>query len=371
MGSIPQIHAYNKKQPKRVDPSFAGRVCIIGAFKSEVTTPKSYNTLAEAVTDLGAYDSTDVFMGNKALNILFGKDNNGKEIQGVTGVTSILAVNVATKSGGTWTKTLDATALTTALGKVKYERFDTLFIATDDISDALLAVITPFTSERHLNKIPCGYGGYISARTGASASAIKQAYKATADAVDDFCYGLIPAQTVKINGNMFDALETSAYYCALVSSTNVGASLTQKTLPSVEGLGTEYSFETSEQGEYLVEYGFMAIDCYDRENNEYLIVNSEQPNGYDLYINRVRDYVLRAFNLHQYQGERNRTPTLSEISSMLTLVKESCVKNLDFLADIEYTVEKVAPKKAQVTITRLLFDDILTDIDVYYTIEVQ
>lgn len=371
MGSIPQIKVYNKKQPKRVDPSYAGRVCIIGAFKSEVTTPKSYDTLFDAVDELGAYDSTDVFMGNKALNILFGKDNNGKDIEGVTGVTSILAVNVATKSGGTWTKTLDATALTTALGKVKYENFDTLFIATDDISDALLAVITPFTSERHLNKIPCGYGGYIAARTGESATAVKQAYKATADATDDWCYGLIPAQPVKINGNMFDALETSAYYCALVSSLNVGQSLTQKTLPAIEGLGTEYSFETGEVGEYLVQYGFMAIDCYDRENSEFLIVNSEQPNGYDLYINRVRDYVLRAFNLHPFLGDRNRTPTLSEIGAMLSLVKDTCVKNLDFLADIEYTVEKVSAKKVKVTVTRLLFDDIITDIDVYYTIEVQ
>lgn len=371
MGSKPTIKTYNKKQPKKVDPSFAGRVAIIGAFKSEVVTPKSYSTLTEAVTDLGAYDSSDVFLGNKALNILFGKDNTGKDIQGVTGVTSILAVNVATKSGSTWTKTLDATSLTTALGKIKYESFDYLFIATDDISDALLAVITPFTSERHLNKHPCGYGGYIAARTGESASAIKQAYKATADATDDFCYGLIPAQTVKINGATFDALETSAYYCALLASTNVGSSLTQKTLPAVEGLGTEYSFETASVGEYLVEYGFMAIDCYDRENSEYLIVNSEQPNGYDLYINRVRDYVLRAFNLHQFLGERNRTPTLSEIGAMLSLVKESCVKNLDFLADIEYTVEKVAPKKARVTVTKLLFDDIITDIEVYYTIEVQ
>lgn len=310
-------------------------------------------------------------MGNQALNILFGKDNKGKSIEGVPGVTSILAVNVAIESSGTWTKTLDATALTTALGKVKYESFDTLFIATDDISDALLAVITPFTAERHLHKMPCGYGGYIAARTGASASAIKAAYKATADATDDWCYGLIPAQTVKVNGNLFDALETSAYYCALLSSLNVGQSLTQKQLPSVEGLGTEYSFETGEVGEYLVQYGFMAIDCYDRANNEYLIVNSEQPNGLDLYINRVRDYVLRAFTLHKFLGDRNRTPTLSEISTMISLVKESCVKNLDFLADIEYTVEKVAPKKVKVTVIRLLFDDIITDIDVYYTIEVQ
>lgn len=371
MGSIPKIRAYNKKQAKKPDPSYAGRIAIIGAFKSEVATPKSYNTLTEAITDLGAYDSTDVFMGNKALSILFGQDNNGQSIPGVPGVTSILAVNVATKSGATWTKTLDATALTTALGKIKYERFDTLFIATDDISDALLAVITPFTSERHLNKIPCGYGGYIAARTGENTAAVKAAYKATADATDDFCYGLIPAQTVKVNGNMFDALETSAYYAALLASTNVGQSLTQKKLPGVEGLGTEYSFETSSQGEYLVEYGFMAINCYDRENDEYLIMNSEQPNGYDLYINRVRDYVLRAFNLHQFLGDRNRTPTLSEISAVLSLVKESCVKNLDFLADIQYTVEKVAPKKAQVTITKLVFDDVLTDIDVYYTIEVQ
>ena len=370
MGSIPKIQVYNKKLPPYIDPNFAGRVCLIGAFKSEVVTPKSYSTLPEAESDLGTYDSTDVFNGNKVLPILFGKDHNGKSIQGVAGVSSILAVNVATVSSGTWTKTLDATALTAALAKVKHERFDMIFIAVDDISDALLAVLTPFTADRHLNKFPIGYCGGI-VRTGETAAAIKTAYATTKAATDDFCYGLVANQTVKVNGTQFDLLETAAYYCALVASTNVGYSLTQKTLPSVESLGSEYTFEVGDLGTALVNDGFIVFNCYDRENDDYIIVNSEQPNGYDLYINRVRDYVIRAFDAHRFLGERNRALTLSELGSLLSLTKQTCVNNLDFLADIVYTVEKVAPKKAEVNITRLLFDDIITDIDIYYTVEVQ
>ena len=147
--------------------------------------------------------------------------------------------------------------------------------------------------------------------------------------------------------------------------------MTSKQVPGVTALGTEYTYETSDLGTTLVGLGFTTINCYDRENQVYEVINSEQPNGYDLYINRVRDYVIRAFALHDFLGDRNRTRTHGEIEQELSRVKTECVDALDLLADIDYTVTKKSAKCVDVVINRLLFDDIITEMNIYFTIEVQ
>ena len=52
-------------------------------------------------------------------------------------------------------------------------------------------------------------------------------------------------------------------------------------------------------------------------------------------------------------------------------VKELCVKTLDLLRDIEFEVIKKSASTVDIHITRLLFDGIITEIDVYVTVEVE
>ena len=345
--TIPKINVYKRTAAPKSDPSLAGKVAVIGAFKTTTTTPKVYKDLTVAQEELG---SDDTFNGCKVLPQLF------------KGVDSILAVNVSTKSGDTWTKTIDTTNLASSLAKIKHERFDMLFIA-DTITDAFLPIITAFTANRMLIKLPCGYIGCVQ---GANASA----YTTTAGLVDDYSYGLI-TQAFSVDDTSLDLLESAAYYCAVIAALNVGASMTSKQVPGVTALGTEYTFETSDLGTTLVGLGFTTFNCYDRENQVYEVVNSEQPNGYDMYINRVRDYVIRELALHDFLGDRNRTRTHGEIGQELNRVKKECINALDLLADIDYTVVKKSPKCVDVNINRLLFDDLIIDMNVYYTIEVQ
>ena len=345
--TIPKVSVYQKKTAPKTNPSLAGKVAVIGAFKTTATAPKVYKDLGLAQSELG---NDDTFNGCKVLPQLF------------KGVDSILAVNVSTESSGTWTKTITTTNLAEALAKIKHERFDMLFIA-DTITDAFLPIITAFTANRMLIKLPIGYIGCV---TGGNASA----FATTAGLVDDYSYGLI-TQAVSVNDTSLDLLESAAYYCAIIANLNVGASMTAKQVPGVTALATEYTFETSDLGTTLVGLGFTTFRCFDRDNQIYEVVNSEQPNGYDLYINRARDYVIREFALHEFLGDRNSPKTHSEIEQELSRTKTKCVNALDLLADIEYSVIKKSPKCVDIHITRLLFDDVITDIDVYFTIEVQ
>lgn len=346
--SIPKIQVFNKKNPKVSTPGMAGKIAVIGAFDSTSTDPIFIDNLDDAYDQLGTDTST--YKGVAVLDKLF------------YGAEGIIAVNVTEKSGQTVTTDITTSNLTSALAKIKKERFDMLFVA-DVLTDSFLPIITTFTDERYLNKLPIGYIGCV---TGADASA----YTTTAALNSDACYGLL-TQSFSINDNSVTMLEAAAYYCGVVASTNIGASMTAKQVPNVTALGTTYTFETGDLGKTLVGLGYTVLNCYDRENEIYEVVNSEQFNGYDLYINRVRDYVIREFALHDFLGERNRNATFSEIQQEIDRVKTRCVKSLDLLVDIEYNLVRKSSKCVDINITKLLFDDIITEIDVYITIEVQ
>ena len=229
-----------------------------------------------------------------------------------------------------------------------------LFIA-EVIPTTLINIVTEFLSNRYLNKLPTGYVCYSDFQP---------------ERAGDFCYGLLN-QRLSVNDTLLSDVDSAAYYCGLLASLNVGNSMTMKVVPQVTGVSPELSFENSGNGLDLLESGITTFRCLDRGNNRYVVVNSEQPNGLDLYINRTRDFVVKEMSLHQFLGDRNRVATLNEIKQEVDRVKERCVKTLDLLEDIEYTVEKKSTSCVDINITKLLFAGIITEIDVYITIEVE
>ena len=207
---------------------------------------------------------------------------------------------------------------------------------------------------------------FIGALTGATDAA----NIATAAKAGDQCYGLLTQQLI-VNDVELSVLNSAAYYCGLIAGMKVGNTMTMKVIPYVNGVIPELSFDTGGSGKALLEAGITTVKCQDRGDGRYIVVNSEQPNGLDLYVNRVRDYVVKEMSLHQFLGERNRDATLEEIRHEVMRVKELCIKTLDLLKDIEFEVIKKSANKADIHITKLLFDGIITEIDVYVTVEVE
>ena len=345
---IPKVQVFLKKNPKNPSTGEAGKIAVIGAFKTTEDDPQLFTSLADAQEALGT-DST--FDGCAALPYLF-----------MNGAESVLAVNVSTESSGTWTKTINTTNLASSLAKIKGEDWDILFVAAA-LTDTFLPIIDEYLQATFEMKFPAGYVGAL---TGGTTSA----NVASAALAGEHCYGLI-TQQFTINGTELSVLNSSAYYCGLVAGLRVGNTMTMKTVPDVTAVNPEYSFETGGDGKTLLEAGITTVKCQDRGANRYVVVNSEQPNGYDLYINRVRDYVVKQFSLHQFLGERNREATLNEIKQEVDRVKILCVKTLDLLKDVEYTVEKKDVNTVEINIYKLLFDGLITEINVYVTVEVE
>ena len=345
---IPKIVVYNKKSAKSPGTGEAGKIAVIGAFKTAETNPKLFTSLDDAQTSFGN-DTT--FDGCAALPYLF-----------MSGATSVLAVNVATESSGTWTKTVDSTNLAAALAKIKGEDWDILFVAAA-ITDAFIAIIDAYLDTTWSMKYP---SGFIGALTGGTDSA----NVTTASAAGQHCYGLL-TQQLTVNGTQLSVLNSAAYYCGLIAGMPVGNTMTMKTVPYVTAVSPELSFETAGSGKTLLEAGITTVKPVDRGTGRHVVVNSEQPNGLDLYVNRVRDYVVKALALHDFLGERNSETTLNEIKQEVDRVKNECTKTLNLLKDIEFTVEKKSADTVDIHIQKLLFDGIITEIDVYVTVEVE
>lgn len=353
MGVIPKIQVFDKKNPVKTTPGLAGKIAVIGAFAAEdKTEPILVSDLDAAYDKLGQPTTENIqkYKGIKILDKLF------------YGASSILAVDITRTEEGTEVTTITTEVLDTALAKIKHEKFDMLFIA-DTLTDAFMPLITGFADERYLNKMPIGY-------MGAASGVNLAAYTTTAGLQSKSCYGIV-TQPVLVNNVSFDLLEFAAYYCGVVAALNVGASMTAKQVPGVTGLTTSYTFEDGDLGEALVGLGYTVIRCYDREEDIYEVVNSEQFSGYDLYVHRVRDYVIREFALHNFLGDRNNTPSLSVIQQEVDRVKNTCIKSLNLLKDIEYNIEKKSAECVAINLTKLLFDGVITEIDMYVTIEVQ
>ena len=345
---IPQVKVYLKKNVKSPSTGDAGKIAVIGAFKTTESNPTLFTSLPDAQESFG--DDT-TFDGCAALPYLF-----------MNGAESCLLVNVATESSGTWTKTITADNLAAALAKIKGENWDILFLA-GAMTDAFIAIVDAYLEDTFEMKFPAGY---VAALTGASDAA----NITTAGLAGEHCYGLL-TQQLTVDDNELSVLNSAAYYTGLIAGMKVGNTMTMKVLPNVTSVSPELSFETGGSGKALLEAGITTVKCQDRNTARYVVVNSEQPNGFDLYVNRVRDYVVKSFALHRFLGERNRESTLNEIKQEVDRVKLDCVKSLDLLKDIQYTVEKRDAQTVDINIQKLLFDGLITEINVYVTVEVE
>ena len=343
---IPRVKVLLKKTQLINRPGMSGKVAVVGAFDSLETEPKLFTTVGEAQTTFGD-DAT--YNGCAVVPYLF------------TGASSVLAVNITTESEGTRQKAITTTNLTNALSKIKGEDWDILFIA-EPLTDEFIPIINAFVEECFEMKYPCGYIGALTGTTSANVT--------SAGKVDDFCYGLITQAFTLSDGTELSVLLSSAYYCGLIAGMNVGNTMTYKTVDGVTGVTPELSFETGGEGKALLEAGITTLKCASRNDGRYIVVNSEQPNGLDLYINRTRDFVVKEMALHQFLGERNREATLNEIKQELDRVKNMCVNTLDLLEDIQFTVEKKSTNCVDVYIDSLVFAGIITEIDVYVRVEV-
>lgn len=343
------------------NPQLRDIVCLIGGFETKldeddnthIDKPKFYKTLAEAEADLRDNSEQSLPEANKALRQIFHESING-----------VLVVNISTFTGSdtrTWSRTVTTEKLAAALTSVADIEFDLLYVA-DTLSDTIIEQIDTDAKARFENKKPYGYVGVC---TRANVSA----YTTTAAKMGNFCYAML-TQTLTINGTELSAIESGAYLTNLIATLPVGNSLTAKRLPEVTGVGTEYTFGASDMGAVLVGLGYFVVRLLNPLENTYECVNSATNNGLDLYINRCRDYIVNDFALRQFLGEKSNNITLQGIKTECNAILIKFKDDLGVVEGINYSVEKVDSNTANIILNTVEFAGIITDINVFMTIEV-
>lgn len=348
-----------KKEIKRIintNPYIKDNVCIIGCFETDENylTPTPVSTIEKARETYGTDTTIDA---NAALEQILG-DNT---------VSNVLIVNATTTTGSgdnpTYQRNLSETKLKDCITALDLINFDILFVA-DNLSDAYIEIVDKFAEDRFENKMPFGYV------TGLSRANVS-AYTTTSALLGDFCYAAV-IQRLELGEDELSVIESGAFICKQIATLNVGESLTAKTIPEITGINTAdvYTFEDESDGATLTGNGYLLFRLINATTNTYEAVNSANHNGLDVYMSRVRDYIVNEFALRQFLGRKNNSVTLSEIEMECNRLLQMFVSDLGLVENITYAVQKQDAETVNVIINSIEFAGVITEIDVFITIEV-
>lgn len=337
----------------KTNPLLRDVVCLIGCFEDTETlnTPTLCKTLTGAENIFGADTQYD---GNAALKQIFRKDISGCIIVNCTSTTG---------SGDNITvnRTLTVSKIETALNLVRLIDFNSLYCAVE-YTDAIVEAVDEFCNNRFKSKRPCGYTA-VGTRTNAST------YTTTANKLGDQNQAFL-TQPLEVKDEQLSLIESGAYLTNLIATLPVGSSLTAKILDEVTGVGTEYTFDEGDLGHTLVGLGFFVVRLIDALNKTYECVNSANHNGVDLYINRVKDYVVDDFALRKALGENNIV-SAELINLECGRLYNKFVNTFKLVKDIIYTVENFDSETVNVNLQELVFAGVVTKINLNITIKVE
>ncbi len=359
---IPEINVTSEIiKIKNENPLIRDVNCLIGCFEDyeTINEPVFCTTLTEAEAIFG--DDTQ-YDGNAALKQIF-RDND---------ISGCLIVNCTSVTGSgdniNINRNLTQTKIEAAFDLIEFIDFDLLFVAME-LTDSIIESIDEFRSKRFKAKRPFGWVG-VGTRNNESS------YETTSGKLGDGCRAFL-TQPLGVKGEELSLLESGAYIAYIISTLPVGNSLTAKELPDVTSLGTSYTFATADDGTpidlgaKLVGWGFFVVRLIDALNNTYEVVNSANPNGLDLYIGRVIDYIVNDFALRQFLGDKNLKVTHDLIKMECNSLYSKFCKRLELVETIQYTVEKLDAKTVNVKLVELVFADVITKINLSINIKVE
>lgn len=350
MAREPDIEVIEEQVTVRnTTPGMASSIAVIGAFDSEITdlTVCQNETVAHQL--FGTTETVDDFKGTDAIDGLF------------YGASELIVCNITTWSDDDTpvpSTNITNEKLNAALTMLENEVFDMIYIA-DELSDAAQTILSTWLAKEYKEKFAHGQVAQLQKSTAA-------AYVTSIATFDKHVYWIC---TQAYNGLSLN--QSAALMAGYIASLPVGNSLTYKNIPLINRVSPEYSTEAGEIGAKLLELSVPFIRPRNRLSQDYFCVNSELPDGYDLYINRVRDYVINRIEAERLLGDKIDPNDLESAAMIVENVKEECVDDLKLLVDIIYRVEKTSSKCVELILEKLIFNDVIDTVKIRYSIEVQ
>lgn len=170
---------------------------------------------------------------------------------------------------------------------------------------------------------------------------------------------------VKSSNYTLNPVEGVSYICGNIAGSSVDTTFTQRVLEGVTGLVEELNYDPSltvtPDGFKLIEAGATMLECTNRAANEYSVVTSRLPCGYDIAHVRTSAYIINQLQLNPALGAINYDTNLEIIDGMVGSILDTCTSQFPIVQSIDYEVEKVSAKCIDVTINIHFYDIIITE----------
>lgn len=359
MAAEPQIIVKKRASEQiNVNPNYAGDIAIIGAFDSEITDLTVCTTVTEAKTKFGIMETEGDFKGTDAIPLLF------------IGASSLLVANITTYTTGDNPEaetTLTDTKLRDALNKLHHVDFDILFIA-EELSDSQQEIVTAWLDAEFEAKFPHGQVAELTKSTAA-------AYETSVSKFSDKIF-YINTQVFGFNGETLSLNRSTALMAGFIAGTQTNLSLTNKEITGITSVSPEYSTAAGELGAALLSLNIPFLKrrfISSRKQNVFYCVNSQLPDGFDIYIYRIRDQILKDIQAEVIIGQQNDEVTENGIVTLMEGLKQRYVQDYGRVNDIKYHIED-DPDNSQcinIVIDEIVFNDIITLVNIYYNIRVE
>lgn len=303
-------------------------------------------------------DTEGDFKGTDAIPLLF------------TGASSLLVVNITTWTDDTTPvaeTTLTDAKLSAALNKLHHVDFDILFVA-EELSDAQQEIVTAWVDAEFEAKYPHGQVAELTKSTAA-------AYETSVSKFSDKVF-YINTQSYGFNGETLSLNRSTALIAGFIAGTQTNKSLTNMEIPGITSVTPEYSTAAGELGAALLSLNIPFLKrrfVSSKKANVFYCVNSALPDGYDIYVYRVRDQILKDIQAEVILGQQNGPVTENGVVTLMEGLKQRYVQDYAKVQDIKYHVE-IDNDNSQcinIIIDEIVFNDIITLVNIFYNIRIE
>lgn len=324
----------------------AGKIALIGAFPNNTVQIDSYTRLEDAQNALkGSGEIPEACIAWGCLPYIFNQDKQSK------GAEEVIIVNI-NYGASTLNYELNNDKLANALTVLADEDFDILTIAdtipleatSNDsvIVNPLWNTLKTFVDGQYTNQQPFGVITSMNidpeSTTGdATLAAFKQLYS------DRGIYKIITTPVfLKNDVSSLSLAQSGCWHSAFTAGRTVNKSETGKIYESLKGMDTKSLFPiTNTAGkidwENLVDNGLHTLKYHNRRLQKVKCINNMTPVGWDMKVERVKNYMIKRLNFSDVFGEDNNEPTIDFVKGLFAYEKELALKN-NYLTDMDYEI---------------------------------
>lgn len=320
----------------------AGKIALIGAFPISTFQIDSFTRLEDAQKALRT--STTIPEGCVSygcLEYIFNQDNQSK------GAEEVIIVN--TNYGAeTLSYTIDNGKLAAALTLLADEDFDILTIAdaislgTGSTLNVMWNTLHTFVNSQYTNQKPFGIITAVDIDvTNTSGDVLVASFKALFEDKGIYKAVTTPAH-IKGAAEVLSLAQSGCWHSAFTAGRPVNKSETGKIYKNLQGNDSKSTFPISDttgiiDWENLVDNGLHTMKYHNRRLNIVKCINNMTPAGWDMKVERVKNFMVKRITFADVFGEDNNEPTIDFVKGLFEYEKEIALKN-NYLTNMDYEI---------------------------------